>query len=80
MLLTKSQGWGTSFHFARMFKDSTFKECISRHEDFLALKLNLKPGMKCLDVGCGVGNLDFLLDFQLWIINSDLLHLRRSSP
>ncbi|KAI8918768.1 S-adenosyl-L-methionine-dependent methyltransferase [Entophlyctis helioformis] len=48
-------GWGTSFHFARMFKDSTFKECISRHEDFLALKLQLKPGMQCLDIGCGVG-------------------------
>ncbi|KAJ3295964.1 Delta(24)-sterol C-methyltransferase [Borealophlyctis nickersoniae] len=48
-------GWGTSFHFARMFKDSTFKQCISRHEDFLALKLGLKPGMECLDVGCGVG-------------------------
>jgi sterol 24-C-methyltransferase len=48
-------GWGCSFHFAQMFKDSTFAQCISRHEDYLALKLSLKPGMKCLDVGCGVG-------------------------
>ena len=38
-----------------MYKGSTFKQCISRHEDYLALKLNLKPGMVCLDVGCGVG-------------------------
>ena len=38
-----------------MYKGSTFKQCISRHEDYLALKLGLKPGMICLDVGCGVG-------------------------
>ncbi|RKO84688.1 hypothetical protein BDK51DRAFT_21615 [Blyttiomyces helicus] len=48
-------GWGTSFHFARMFRESTFRQCISRHEDYLALKLGLTGGMKCLDVGCGVG-------------------------
>ncbi|KAJ3258996.1 hypothetical protein HK103_003137 [Boothiomyces macroporosus] len=48
-------GWGQSFHFAPIYKDSTFTQCISRHEDFLALKLGLKPGMTCLDVGCGVG-------------------------
>ncbi|KAL2912233.1 Delta(24)-sterol C-methyltransferase [Polyrhizophydium stewartii] len=48
-------GWGTSFHFARMFRDSSFAQCISRHEDYLALKLQLKAGQKCLDVGCGVG-------------------------
>ncbi len=44
-----------SFHFARLFKDCTFKECISRHEDYLAMRLRLKPGMEVLDVGCGVG-------------------------
>lgn len=38
-----------------MFRDSTFMQCMSRHEDFLALKLGLKKGMVCLDVGCGVG-------------------------
>ncbi|KAJ3301911.1 Delta(24)-sterol C-methyltransferase [Kappamyces sp. JEL0829] len=48
-------GWGTSFHFAPMYKDSTFVQCIARHEDFLALKLGLAPGMTCVDVGCGVG-------------------------
>lgn len=48
-------GWGTSFHFARMFKESTFKQAIAQHEHYLALKLGLKPGMECLDVGCGVG-------------------------
>ncbi|KAJ3157490.1 Delta(24)-sterol C-methyltransferase [Geranomyces michiganensis] len=48
-------GWGTSFHFARMFRDTTFKNCVAQHENFLALKLGLKPGMECIDVGCGVG-------------------------
>jgi len=48
-------GWGTSFHFARMYKDSTFKESITRHENYLAMRLELAPGMEVLDVGCGVG-------------------------
>ncbi|KAJ3077932.1 Delta(24)-sterol C-methyltransferase, partial [Quaeritorhiza haematococci] len=48
-------GWGASFHFARCFKGEPFPVNIARHEDFLALKLGLKPGMECLDVGCGVG-------------------------
>jgi len=43
-------GWGTSFHFAPMFKDSSFMQCMSRHEDFLALKLGLKENQVCLDV------------------------------
>ncbi|KAJ3105270.1 Delta(24)-sterol C-methyltransferase [Phlyctochytrium planicorne] len=48
-------GWGCSFHFARMFKDTSFHQNIARHEDYLALKLGLRPGMHVLDVGCGVG-------------------------
>jgi sterol 24-C-methyltransferase len=48
-------GWGTSFHFAPIFRDSTYAQCLSRHEDYLALKLKLKPEETCLDVGCGVG-------------------------
>ncbi|KAJ3008418.1 Delta(24)-sterol C-methyltransferase [Thoreauomyces humboldtii] len=48
-------GWGTSFHFARMFRETTFRSCVAQHENFLALKLGLKPGMECIDVGCGVG-------------------------
>jgi hypothetical protein len=43
-------GWGTSFHFAPMFKDSSFMQCMSRHEDFLALKLGLEEKQVCLDV------------------------------
>ncbi|KAJ1559138.1 Delta(24)-sterol C-methyltransferase, partial [Cladochytrium tenue] len=48
-------GWGRSFHFARMFKDSSFQTNLARHEDYLAMKMNLKPGMKVIDCGCGVG-------------------------
>ena len=48
-------GWGQSFHFGPRFKDETFVESIKRAEYFLALRLGMKPGMKALDVGCGVG-------------------------
>jgi sterol 24-C-methyltransferase len=48
-------GWGQSFHFAPRWKNETFHESIKRAEYFLASRLGLKPGMKCLDVGCGVG-------------------------
>eukprot|EP00879_Flechtneria_rotunda_P011009 GHRR01011504.1.p1 GENE.GHRR01011504.1~~GHRR01011504.1.p1 ORF type:complete len:345 (+),score=80.65 GHRR01011504.1:506-1540(+) len=48
-------GWGTSFHFAHRLKHETHTESIRRHEHYLALRLGLQPGVKCLDVGCGIG-------------------------
>ncbi|CAN6439951.1 unnamed protein product [Victoria cruziana] len=48
-------GWGESFHFASRWKGETFRESLKRHEHFLALQLRLEPGMKVLDVGCGIG-------------------------
>ena len=48
-------GWGQSFHFAPRYKNETFLESIKRAEYFLASRLGLKEGMRCLDVGCGVG-------------------------
>lgn len=48
-------GWGTSFHFAPRYKGENFYASIARAEHYLALKLKLEPGMKVLDVGCGVG-------------------------
>ena len=48
-------GWGHSFHFAPRFNGETFEASLARAEHFLALRLGLKPGMKVLDVGCGVG-------------------------
>jgi len=47
--------WGTSFHFAPRAQSETFLSSIARHEHYLALRLQLLPGMKVLDVGCGVG-------------------------
>ncbi|CAN6222684.1 unnamed protein product [Urochloa humidicola] len=48
-------GWGESFHFAHRWNGESLRESIKRHEHFLALQLGLKPGMKVLDVGCGIG-------------------------
>lgn len=48
-------GWGESFHFATRFKGESFAASLARHEQFLALRAGLKPGMKALDLGCGVG-------------------------
>jgi len=48
-------GWGESFHFAPRHKLETFDQSIARYELYVALRLGLQPGMKCLDVGCGVG-------------------------
>ncbi|MBI5545258.1 MAG: methyltransferase domain-containing protein [Deltaproteobacteria bacterium] len=48
-------GWGHSFHFAPRVRGETLKESITRYEHHLALRLGLAPGMRVLDVGCGVG-------------------------
>ena len=48
-------GWGQSFHFANRFRGETLAESIQRHESYLALKMQVKPGDKVLDLGCGVG-------------------------
>lgn len=48
-------GWGTSFHFSRYYKGEGFYQALARHEHYLAFKMNLKPGMRVLDVGCGIG-------------------------
>ncbi|MBW2720590.1 MAG: methyltransferase domain-containing protein [Deltaproteobacteria bacterium] len=48
-------GWSKSFHFAPRFNKESFDASLARSEHFFALKLGLAPGMKVLDVGCGVG-------------------------
>ena len=48
-------GWGTSFHFAPRQRKESFADSLVRHQQFLADRLSLKPGMEILDVGCGVG-------------------------
>ncbi|KAJ7435023.1 delta-sterol C-methyltransferase [Mycena galericulata] len=48
-------GWAQSFHFCRFYKGEAFSAALARHEHYLAAQLGLRPGMRVLDVGCGVG-------------------------
>lgn len=48
-------GWGQSFHFAPRYRGESFEASLARHEHFLAAQLGLRPGMRAVDLGCGVG-------------------------
>jgi len=48
-------GWGESFHFATRYVGESFRQSVARHEHLIAQKLDMKPGEKVLDMGCGVG-------------------------
>jgi sterol 24-C-methyltransferase len=48
-------GWAQSFHFSRFYKGEGFSQSLARHEHYLSSQMQLKPGMRVLDVGCGVG-------------------------
>ena len=48
-------GWGKSFHFAPREANESFAASLARHERRLAQRLELRPGMRVADLGCGVG-------------------------
>jgi len=48
-------GWGESFHFAAREIGESFEASIIRQETAIAETIGLKPGMRVLDIGCGVG-------------------------
>ena len=48
-------GWAQSFHFSRFYKGESFAASLARHEHYLAAQMNLRPKMRVLDIGCGVG-------------------------
>ncbi|KAF2122564.1 sterol 24-C-methyltransferase [Lophiotrema nucula] len=50
------ESWGQSFHMARYPLGPEPKDrATARHEHYLALMMSMRPGMRILDVGCGVG-------------------------
>jgi sterol 24-C-methyltransferase len=48
-------GWAKCFHFSRFYKGESFAASLARHEHYLSSNMQLRPGMRVLDVGCGVG-------------------------
>ncbi len=48
-------GWGQSFHFSPRLPGKNWVASEAAHEARVAVELGLRPGMNCLDCGCGVG-------------------------
>jgi 24-methylenesterol C-methyltransferase len=48
-------GWGQSFHFSPAVPGKSHRDETRLHEEMVADLLQLKPGQRVVDVGCGVG-------------------------
>lgn len=48
-------GWGESLHFAPLRKQESLEDSKLRHQRLMIDKLDLRPGMSVIDVGCGIG-------------------------
>ncbi|KAF9519344.1 hypothetical protein BS47DRAFT_1337105 [Hydnum rufescens UP504] len=75
-------GWGKSFHFSRFYKGEGFQQSLARHEHYLAAQMGLKPGMRVLDVGCGVGGpareISHFTDVKIVGINNNAFQVHRA--
>ncbi|MCA6094843.1 methyltransferase domain-containing protein [Streptomyces sp. SCA3-4] len=49
------EGWGASHHFAPLKPGDSHVDALAARQKFLADRAGLRPGMKVLDVGSGVG-------------------------
>ena len=48
-------GWSESLHFAPMRRGERLDDAIIRHQRLMIDKLELRDGMRVIDVGCGLG-------------------------
>ena len=48
-------GWNESLQFAPLKPNETLEQSILRHQRLMIEKLKLRPGLRVIDVGCGVG-------------------------
>ncbi|KAF8221073.1 sterol 24-C-methyltransferase [Tricholoma matsutake] len=76
-------GWAKSFHFSRFYKGEAFLASLARHEHYLASRMNLRPGMRVLDVGCGVGGpareIAQFTDAQIIGLNNNEFQIHRAT-
>jgi len=76
-------GWSTSFHFCRFYKGESFYAALARHEHYLAAKMGLRPGMRVLDVGCGIGGpareIARFADVQIVGVNNNRFQVGRAT-
>jgi len=48
-------GWGESLHFAPLSPGESLQDSKIRHQRLMISKLELRPGMTVVDIGCGTG-------------------------
>ncbi|EAU83718.1 sterol 24-C-methyltransferase [Coprinopsis cinerea okayama7 len=51
----------SDFHFSRVYRGDSFAVSLARHEHYLFMRLELKPGMRALEIGCQSGDAAFEL-------------------